>query len=140
MKLENEPCRKDAKMRELVKSMVGFSLAMSVFGIEQMRNALKKKEDKNDNREDWIRDDLATVTGAAEQRFGDRAHKVFDAGDRFQREIIDLVFDTFKSEDVKPKRMAEVAADVAEKSAEALRDAVKDDDKKSKGKSQKDDA
>ena len=117
-------------MRELFKSMVGFSLAMSVFGIEQMRNVVKKKEDKNDSREDWISDDLATVTGAAEQRFGERAHKVFEAGDRFQREIIDLMFDVFKSEDVQPKRMAEVAADVAEKSAEALRDAVKDDDKK----------
>ncbi len=117
-------------MRELVKSMVGFSLAISLFGIEQMRNALKKKEDKNDSREDWIRGDLATVTGAAEQRFGERTHKVFDASDRFQREIIDLILDTFKSEDVKPKRMAEVAADVAEKSAEVLRDAVKEDEDK----------
>jgi hypothetical protein len=127
-------------MRELVKSMVGFSLAMSLFGIEQMRNALKKKEDKNDSREDWIRDDLATVTDAAEQRFGERAHKVFEADDRFQREIVDLLFDTFKSEDVKPRRMAEVAADVAEKSAEALRDAVRDEDKKSGEQTRKADA
>ncbi len=114
-------------MRELVKTMVGFSLAVPLFGIEQMRHAVKKKEDRNDSREGWIQDGLVTVTGAAEQRLGERTHRLFDAGDRFQREIIDLFFDTFKFEDLKPKRLAEVAANAAEKSAEVLRDAVKKD-------------
>ena len=119
-------------MRELVKSVVGFSIAMSMFGIEQVRNALKEKEGKDDSREDWISGDLATVTGAAEQRFGERTHKVFDATDRFQREVVDLIFDTFSLENVKPKRMVEAAADAVEKSAEALRDTVKEDEAEKK--------
>ncbi len=119
-------------MRELVKSMAGFSLAMSLFGIEQMRNALKEKQDKNESREDWIHGDLATVTGAAEQRFSERTHKLFDAGDRFQREIIDLIFDAFKTENIKPKRLTEAAADMVEKSANVLRDTVKEDEAEKK--------
>jgi hypothetical protein len=114
-------------MRELAKSAIGFSLAMSLFGMEQLRNALKKKNE-GEHKEDWIRDDLESVTEATGKRFSERTQRVFDAGDRFQREIIDLALDIFKSDDIKPKRMADLAADVAEKSAEALRDAVKDAD------------
>jgi hypothetical protein len=113
-------------MRELVKSVVGFSLARSLLGMEQMRNLLREKKDKDEKREDWIKEDLEAVSDAAGERFGDRAQKVFDAGNRFQRETIDLLFDIFKSDDAKPKRFAELAADMAEKSASALREAVEE--------------
>ena len=113
-------------MRELVKSMVGFSFAMSLLGLEQIRNSLRKKDDKDEKREDWIKADLQAVTDAAGERFGERTQKIFDAGNRFQRETIDLVFDIFKSDDTKPKRFADLAADVAEKSASALREAVEE--------------
>lgn len=91
-------------MRELFKSVFGFSLAMSLLGMEQIRNTLRKKENNDERREDWIKADLESVTNAAGERLGERTHKVFDAGDRFQRETVDLVFDIFKSDDAKPKR------------------------------------
>lgn len=120
-------------MRELIKSSVGFSLAMSLLAMEQMRHMLRKKEDKEEKREDWIKEDLDAVADATGARFSDRTEKVFDAGNRFQREMIDMVFDIFKSDDAKPSRLADLAADMAEKSAEALRDAVKDDKKDKQG-------
>lgn len=99
---------------------------MSLLGMEQIRNTLRKRENKDERREDWIKADLEAVTNAAGERLGERTHKVFDAGNRFQRETVDLVFDIFKSDDAKPKRFVDLAADVAEKSANALREAVEE--------------
>ena len=112
-------------MRELAKSAIGFSLAMSLFGMDQIRNALKKKN-KGERRQDRIKSDLDSITETTGQHLSERTQRVFDAGDQFQREIIDLLVDVFKSDDLKPRRMADLAADVAEKSAEALRDVSED--------------
>lgn len=114
-------------MRELAKSAIGFSLAMSLFGMDQIRNALKK-HNEGERREDSIKSDLDSITETTGQHLSERTQRVFDAGDQFQREIIDLLVDAFRSDDLKPRRMADLAADVAEKSAEALRDVSGDAD------------
>lgn len=114
-------------MRELAKSAIGFSLAMSLFGLEQVGNALKKKK-KGEHIEDRIRNDLESVTESTGQRLGERTQRVFEAGDKFQREVIDLLLDALKSDNLKPGRMADLAADVAEKSANVLRDVSADAD------------
>ena len=124
-------------MRELVKSFVGFSLAMSMLGMEEMRNILRKKKDKEEKRSDWIAADLEAVADATGERFSERTQKVYDAGNRFQREMIDLVFDIFKSEETKPKRFVDLAADMAEKSAEVLREAVEEKEEKEEKKGRK---
>lgn len=115
-------------MRDLTKSMFGFSLAMTLFGLEQLRTLLRDKQDDEPDREDLIRDDLDAMSDDTQKHFGDRAQKLYESGDKFQREMVDLVFDIFKAKNFKAEKVFDLAADVAEKSAEVLRDANKDED------------
>jgi hypothetical protein len=111
-------------MRELTKSLFGFSLAMTLLGLEQLRHLLEH-EAEGDHREDRIRGDLDNVRSAAEQHFGERAQRLYESGERFQRELLDLLFDIAKSERIKPDKVVNLAADMAEKSAESLRKIAK---------------
>ncbi len=109
-------------MRELAKSFFGFSLAMSLFGLEQLGNLLSEK--RSGNRQDRIKGDLDDVREAMGRRFSGRVQNIYESGDRLQREMVDLTFDIFKADNWKPERVVDLAADLAEKSAEALRDAA----------------
>ncbi len=108
-------------MRELVKSTFGFTLAMSMFGLEQMRNVLRRPEDKETKRADNIQHDLDSISESAEQQFSEQSQRLFDAGNKFQRAMIDMAFDLFNGEKGNKTRITDLAADVAESSAEALR-------------------
>ncbi len=118
-------------MRELVKSTLGFSLAMSLFGLEQLRNGLRRPEDKETKREESIRHGLDSVSQSAERQFGEQAQRLFDAGDKFQRAIIDMAFDLVSGDKGKEARFSDLAADVAERSAEALRKVGSQDESRS---------
>jgi hypothetical protein len=55
---------------------------------------------------------------------------MFDSGDSLQRDMVDLTFDIFRGEELKPRRMLDRAADLVEESAETLRDLAADTKKK----------
>ncbi len=123
-------------MRDLVKTAFGFSLAMSLFGLEQVRNGLRRSEDKKSSRQDEIRDDLDSVSDIARQHLGDDGQRLFEAGDKFQRALIDMGFDLISGDKDNNKRLTDIAADFADRSADALRKAgerSKDDNKDDAG-------
>jgi len=103
---------------------------MGMFGIEQLNNLLS--EDHSKNREERLTQAFNEVTKAAETVLSDRTRTMFDSGDRLQREMVDLTFDMFRSENWSPKKMLDRAADLAESSADAMRDTGKQSSTKSK--------
>ena len=117
-------------MRDLTKSFFSFSWAMTMFGIEQMRTVLS--DEIEGKRRDHMAEDLDAVAEAASQRLSKRSSSMYESGDKLQREMVDLMYDIFRGEEVKPRSVFDRAADLVEDSADALRDIVgeKKDDKK----------
>jgi hypothetical protein len=115
-------------MRDLAKSMMSFSWAMTLFGLDQLRHLVA--DDDSGKRRERISDDLEAVTHAAKERLSERNGSMFDSGDSLQRDMVDLTFDIFRGEELKPRRMLDRAADLVEESAETLRDLAGDKKKK----------
>ena len=119
-------------MRELTKSFFSFGWTMSLFGLEQLTNALS--DERSGNRRDRMASAFDAVSDATGQQLGKRTSSLYDSGDKLQRETVDLMFDLSRPEELKPSKMVDRAADLVESSADALRDAVGEKKTKSKPK------
>jgi hypothetical protein len=106
-------------MRNVAKSFASFTWAMGMFGVEQLTNLLS--EERSGNRQDRLTEAFESMTKATGEVLSDRTKSMFDSGDRFQREMVDLTFDVFRPESWSPEKMFDRAADLAESTAEALR-------------------
>lgn len=104
-------------MREFTKSMMSYTWAMSLFGVQQMVNVIRpsKAAKSFDN-----------VTGATEEEFGDALKAAFRAGDNLQKGMVDLTFGvlTFGMFD-RGGGGSRVASDIGQQSAEALRQGMR---------------
>ena len=117
-------------MRDLVKSMMSFSWAMTLFGLEQMRHMVS--DDDSGKRRDRMTGDLNAMTDTAKERLSERNASMFDSGDTLQRDMVDLTFDIFRGEELKPRKMIDRAADFVEESADTLRELAGEKDTKKK--------
>ena len=117
-------------MRDLTKSFFSFSWTMSLFGLEQLTNILS--EERSGNRRERMSDAFDAVTHATVEQLGKRTKSLYESGDRLQRETVDLMFDLSRPEELKPKKVIDRAADLAESTADALRDVAGEDTKKKK--------
>jgi hypothetical protein len=120
-------------MRDLTKSFASFSWAMTLFGLDQLRHLVA--DDDSGERRVRISQDLDAVTNAAKDRLSERNASMFDSGNTLQREMVDLTFDIFRGDELKPRKMLDRAADFVEESADTLRDLA--GDKKKPGRSKK---
>jgi hypothetical protein len=109
-------------MRDVTKSFFSFSWAMTLFGLEQLRVLLS--DEHAGKRRERMAEDLDSVTQASRERFGKRYSSMYESGDKLQRETVDLMFDIFRGEELKPSSVIDRAADLVEESADALRDMV----------------
>ena len=111
-------------MREMTKAMFRFSWAMSVFGVEQLRRLLS--DEYQDRREDEIKGGFDSLSESAGQQFSKQSRSLYEAGDRFQQETVDLLFDFSRPSNWKAGKIVDKAADLVDRSAEALRDLAHD--------------
>lgn len=72
--------------REFLKSMFGFSLAQSLFGLKQLGRALTP---------DMMAADLERVTRATEGQLDEPVRNFFRVGDRIQRETVEMLCNSF---------------------------------------------
>jgi hypothetical protein len=115
-------------MRDLTKSFMSFSWAMTLFGLDQLRHLVV--DDDSGERGERISSDLDAVTTAAKGRLSERNASMFDSGQTLQSEMVDLTFDIFRGEELKPRKILDRAADFVEESADTLRDLAGDKKKK----------
>jgi hypothetical protein len=101
---------------------------MSLLGLEQLTNLLS--EERSGNRRERMVKAFDAVTEATVKQLGKRTTKLYESGDKLQRETVDLMFDMSRPEELKPSKVVDRAADLVESTADALRDAAGDDKKK----------
>ena len=100
-------------MREFTKSILSFSWAMSLFGVQQVANVLKPGKATSSFKK---------VTEAATEEFGDTTEATFKAGDNLQRGLVDLTFGIFSLQAFNPSRWAKATSDVVQQAAKATSD------------------
>jgi hypothetical protein len=70
-------------MREFTKSMMSYTWAMSVFGVQQVFNVLRPAK---------AAQSFDSVTKATEEELGDALKATFHAGDNMQKGLVDMTF------------------------------------------------
>jgi hypothetical protein len=76
-------------MRELTKSTFSAGLAMSLLGMQTMMNMFRRPQPGEANP---AQAGLDAVTGAILDQSGQTMRDVFQAGDKLQREMVDMTF------------------------------------------------
>jgi hypothetical protein len=89
-------------VRDLTKSVLSFSWAMSLFGTKQLVNVLMPEKATTA---------FNAVTRATEDQLGDVLKGAFRAGDQLQKGIVDMTFSFFTLEAFNPSQMAKMASD-----------------------------
>ena len=98
-------------MRDFTKSILSFSWALSLFGVQQAANALSpsKAAGSFDKVTDATKQELCGVTEAT-----------FRAGDSLQRGLVDMTFNAFSPQALNPSDWIKVTTDVARQTFGAL--------------------
>jgi hypothetical protein len=107
-------------MREVAKSMLGFSWAVSLFSLEQMSKLLVPSTEKGAT----AALEFDEVSRVVQSRLSEPAAQQFRAGDDWQRRLVDVLFDAASLESLDPRRMVQAGVDVMKHSVSAVRQSV----------------
>lgn len=89
-------------MRELAKSVLGFTWAVGLFGVQQVTKAMSAS---NEPSEATLHE-LDDVSRAVQEHLSeDYAHQ-FKAGDDWQRKVVDVFFDAATLKSLDPRAVA----------------------------------
>jgi hypothetical protein len=105
-------------IRDLTKSMLSFSWAMSLFGIEQLTNTLIPQSPSQPNHRATTA--FNAVTHAAEEQLGGVLKGVFKAGDQLQRGMVDLMLGFLSLEATNPSQIMRTTSDMMRRTTEAF--------------------
>jgi len=98
-------------MRDLAKSMLSFSWAMSLFGVDQMVNMLHPTK---------ATESFNKVTEASKKEFRGITEAAFRAGDNLQRGLVDMTFTMFSPQILNPNVWIKMTSDIAQQTMGAL--------------------
>src|SRR5215831_11098598 len=98
-------------MRDLTKSMISFSWALSVFGAQQAANILSPSKAARA---------FNNVTEATRKEFGGVTEATFRAGESLQRGLVDLTFSMFSPRVLNPNAWIKMTSEVAQQALGAL--------------------
>ena len=76
-------------MRELAKSMMSYTLAMSIFSVRQVASLFLPREERGGTGTADAFNQVAAVTAG---QLGQTLRATFQAGDRWQRQFVDMIF------------------------------------------------
>lgn len=89
-------------MRELTKSMVGFSWAVGLFGFQQLSKMMQTGAEPSEVTAAQLDD----VSRAAQRHLDGQFSQQFQAGDEWQRRVIDALFDAAAMRSFDPRGIA----------------------------------
>jgi hypothetical protein len=89
-------------MRELTKSMVGFSWAVGLFGFQQLTKIMTPGSQPPER----TMAELDDVAHTAERHLSDAFARQFHAADQWQRSLVDAFFDTVSLRSFDPRGVA----------------------------------
>jgi len=105
-------------MRELTKSMLSFSWAMPLYGMKQMLN-MSMPQDMS-RPFDKAAEGFASVTDAMRGQLGPTIKGLFDAGDRIQRGLVDLMFSVVPAGSMDPNTWMRTGSEVMQRSMQEM--------------------
>jgi hypothetical protein len=105
-------------IRDLTKSTLSFSWAMSLFGVEQLTNMLIPQRPSQPNHR--VTTAFNTVTQATEEQLSGVLKGVFKAGDQLQRGMVDLMFGFLSLEAFNPSQMMRMTSDTMRQTTAAF--------------------
>lgn len=92
------------EMREVAKSMVGLSWAVSLFGFQQITKAMTTSPAQP---EAATAAEVEEVSRAVQSHLFGAAAMQFRAGDEWQRRLVDVIFDAASMQSLDPRKIAE---------------------------------
>ena len=105
-------------MREFTKSAFSTGLAMSLFGIRQIMNAMRRP---GPGQSSPATDAFNAVTDSMVEQCGDSVRETFYAGDKVQRELVDLTFRFLSLQPLRSTNGSASFADATRQTAEQFR-------------------
>jgi len=91
-------------MREVTKSMLGFSWAVSLFGFQQMSKILSPSPSQP---VDATAAEVEEVSRAVQSHLFGATAMQFRAGDQWTRKLVDVIFDAASGQSLDPRRIVE---------------------------------
>jgi hypothetical protein len=105
-------------IRDLTKSMLSFSWAMSLFGAEQLTNMFIPQRPSQPNHRATTA--FNAVTQATEEQLSGVFKGVFRAGDQLQKGMVDLMFGMLSLEAFNPSQMMRMTSDIMRQTTGAV--------------------
>jgi hypothetical protein len=105
-------------IRDLTKSMLSFSWAMSLFGAEQLTNMFIPQRPSQPNHRATTA--FNAVTQATEEQLSGVFKGVFRAGDQLQKGMVDLMFGMLSLEAFNPSQMMRMTSDMMRQTTGAV--------------------
>jgi hypothetical protein len=105
-------------MRDLTKSLMSFSWAMSMFGLKQAMSMLNPQSMGN------AASSFEEVTRSTESQLGSLTRSTFQAGDQLQRRMIDMAFGVLGWGSWNPNEMMRMGTDAVQRTAQAGADVM----------------
>jgi hypothetical protein len=105
-------------IRDLTKSILSFSWAISLFGVSQLTNTLIPQTPSQPNHR--VTTAFNTVTQATEEQLGSTLKGVFKAGDQLQKGMVDLMFGVLSLEAFNPSQLMRMTSDMMRQSTGAF--------------------
>jgi hypothetical protein len=105
-------------MRDLTKSTLSYTWAMSLFNVQQAANLLAPERGQPTRK---ANDAFYSVRQAAENQFNDLIFGAFQIGDEVQRGATNLFFDALTLRAFSPGYISRLTSEVTEQSRETLR-------------------
>src|SRR5215208_5054439 len=105
-------------MRDLTKSALSYTWAMSLFGVQQATNLLAPPDRREPTRK--ANDAFFSVKQSAENQFGDLVFGAFQIGDEVQRGLTNLFFDALTLRALDPRYISNLTSQVAAQAQDSL--------------------
>ncbi|HKG80863.1 MAG TPA: hypothetical protein VKA78_15610 [Pyrinomonadaceae bacterium] len=104
-------------MRELTKSALSYTWAMSVFGLQQAANVLTLSNGRQPRRANSA---CFSVRQATQNEFGDLVFAAYQVGDEVQRGLTEIFFDTVTLQAFNPNYLSMLTSAVTDQSQDTL--------------------
>ena len=105
-------------MREVAKSILGFSWAVSLFTVQQAARLMTPSATVP---AEATAKEFDEVSRAVQSHFSDPVAKQFHAGDEWQRKMVDALFDAASMQSLDPRPLVKTGADLVQRSVDAMR-------------------
>ncbi|MFN0164885.1 MAG: hypothetical protein ACKV22_00520 [Bryobacteraceae bacterium] len=117
-------------MQELIVSMMRLSAAMTLFGMQQIQNAVGAAADTHHTLEKF-RKALDSMTDAMAKEMDESKTAALDSMTKVQTDIINRTWDAMNVESFDPREMMSTMADLTKKTSDSLADLVVKSESKS---------